>query len=237
MHWMRTHTGKVRSQNEDATLVAPPSLFAVADGMGGHNAGEVASHLAAHTVEKALAEQSVSESALCEAFQFANAAVYQHAANHLECKGMGTTLSVMWMGTDRGLIGHVGDSRVYRWRTGNFQRLTQDHSMVEEWVRQGLLTAEEALHHPYRNVITRALGIADRVEVDVLSVDLLPDDLYLICSDGLSNMVGDTALRETLAEEAPMEQAADQLMEMALQAGGKDNITFIILRHEAGVGA
>lgn len=227
-YWLRTHVGLKRSHNEDAVLAVGEDLFAVADGMGGHNAGEVASQLAVDTLKEQLRAKSPSEDDLQWAIQLSNDLILNYAEQNPDCEGMGTTLSALWAGKGMALIAQVGDSRVYRLRDGSLSRLTQDHSVVEDWVRQGLLTPEEARVHPYRNVITRALGIADRVEVDISAIDVDPLDLYLICSDGLTGMVEEDGIRDTLVSMPP-EEAADQLLDMVLAAGATDNVSFVIL--------
>lgn len=233
-YWARTHAGLKRPHNEDAVLQCEGRLFGVADGMGGHKAGEVASMLAVDTLLLELRDQPPGAQTLSDAVALANAVIYQQSRQIPEREGMGTTLSVLWSAGEEGWIGHVGDSRIYRLREGDLQRLTEDHSVVEEWVRQGLLTQEEALVHPYRHVITRALGISESLEADVQYVGIAPGDLYLLCTDGLSNMVPDHQIAQVLQEHPP-EQAAQLLLELALAAGATDNVTFLIVAADGEV--
>jgi protein phosphatase len=223
----RTDVGRGRPENEDSLLVdREHSLYAVADGMGGHRAGEVASATAIDTLRAAFGGGTGVEGAVAAA----NAAVFAKAADDAALRGMGTTLTAVTLqpdGTAR--FGHVGDSRAYLMRDGAVTQITDDHSLVEQLVREGRLSPEEAQHHPQRAIITRALGVDSDVEVDTYRVDLKPGDRLLICSDGLTGMLSDDTIAATLRRHADPQQAADTLVDMANQAGGDDNITVVIL--------
>jgi PPM family protein phosphatase len=223
----RSDVGRGRPDNEDSLLVdREHRLYAVADGMGGHRAGEVASATAIETLRSAYADGRP----LDQAVEAANAAVFAKAARDAALQGMGTTLTAVAVADGHtALLGHVGDSRAYLMRDGAVTQVTDDHSLVEQLVREGRLSPEEAQHHPQRAIITRALGIDSEVEVDVYRVDLQPGDRLLICSDGLTNMLSDDAIGLTLRRHADPQQAADTLVDMANQAGGDDNITVVVL--------
>ena len=226
---LRTDVGRIRKQNEDAAWYdEKKAVFAVADGMGGHLAGEVASAMAINAVkEMAAGNRTAGISALRDAVRSAHEAIYAHAQAHPECAGMGTTLSVLWRGGNYAYIAHVGDSRIYRLRGGALERITQDHSLVEELVRNGLITPEQARTHPRRNIITRALGTEGDNEPDLLVTDIKKGDLFLLCTDGLTGMVEDDAIESTLRDNT-MERAADSLIAQALEAGGRDNVTLVL---------
>jgi len=223
----RTDVGRGRPENEDSVLVDDAGgLWAVADGMGGHRAGEVASATAIETLQDAYR----AGAPLDEAVEAANAAVFSKAADDAALRGMGTTLTAVALEDGRtALLGHVGDSRAYLLRQGAVSRVTADHSLVEQLVREGRLSPEEAQHHPQRAIITRALGVDAHVEVDTYRVELEPGDRLLLCSDGLTNMLSDDAIAATLRRHPDPQQAADTLVDMANQAGGDDNITVVVL--------
>ncbi|MCR4887458.1 MAG: Stp1/IreP family PP2C-type Ser/Thr phosphatase [Clostridiales bacterium] len=225
----RTHIGNVRKSNQDALLVQPGEfgLYGVADGMGGHKAGDVASRMAVDTLKEALAGARPGEELLRNAIMKANADIYEAQLSDPDLNGMGTTLTVIWEDKRRILLGHVGDSRAYRVRGGKIEQISQDHSMVAELVRDGLITQEEALIHPYRNIITRALGVDEEVTADVFSLNKRRGDKYLICSDGLSEYVRENEMQEILCS-MPMSEAADKMLSMALDGGGHDNISLVI---------
>ena len=232
---MRTDVGRRRRQNEDAAWFDEGrGVFAVADGMGGHRAGEVASAMAIHAVRQmADTHRTADIGALREAVEKAHEAILAHAQSHAECKGMGTTLSVMWRGRGYMYIAHVGDSRIYRLREGKLEQITQDHSLVDELVRAGLITLQEARRHPRRNIITRALGTQGDKAPDLLAADIRPGDRWLLCTDGLSSLVEDESIGHAL-ETCGLEEAADRLLAMALDAGGTDNVTLILCTGEEG---
>jgi len=222
----RTDVGRGRPENEDSLLVDPDDgLYAVADGMGGHRAGEVASATAIDALKSAY----LGGQRLDQAVGAANAAVFAKAAEDASLRGMGTTLTAIALHDSTAELGHVGDSRAYLMRDGTVTQVTEDHSLVEQLVREGRLTPEEAQNHPQRAIITRALGIDADVAVDTYRIDLEPGDRLMICSDGLTNMLSDDTIAQTLRRHADPQQAADTLVDMANQAGGDDNITVILL--------
>lgn len=220
-------TGRRRLQNED-TLVCEPPLFAVADGMGGAQAGEVASQLAAAAISELGRAADASVPALVRE---ANARVWKHAIEDPAAAGMGTTVTVALVHEADGTveIGHVGDSRAYRVRDGALEQLTSDHTLVAELVRSGRLTQEEADAHPQRSVITRAVGTEPEVEVDAFTVAARDGDLYFLCSDGLTDMLDDEDVLAAVAEaEGEPAAAAESLVRAANQAGGVDNVSVIL---------
>ncbi|MGC9973912.1 MAG: Stp1/IreP family PP2C-type Ser/Thr phosphatase [Gaiellaceae bacterium] len=230
----RTDTGRRRRRNEDAFVCEPP-LFAIADGMGGAQAGEVASRLAAESLRESEQGELSSLEQAVELIQEANRRVYAYSSENASARGMGTTMTVALVDGDRVTIGHVGDSRAYLFRDDQLTQLTQDHSLVAELVRSGRLTPEEAETHPRRSVITRALGTDSEVEVDVFSLRAQERDLFLLCSDGLTSMVTDTAIERILAgARADLDDAAKKLIAAANHAGGEDNITVVLFELEGG---
>ena len=222
-----TDVGRVRDGNEDAYLVDDAmGLVAVADGMGGHRAGEVASATALEALRAAI----TSGRPLRESIEDANEAVFTKALTDASLRGMGTTLTAATLAAGGTLlVGHVGDSRAYLLHDGELDQVTTDHSLVEELVREGRLTADEAAVHPQRSIITRALGVDASVEVDVYPVQLEPGDRLLICSDGLTGMVQADLIAATLRREDDPTRAATQLIDAANSAGGEDNITVVIV--------
>ena len=224
-----TDTGRRRRRNEDAFVCEPP-LFAVADGMGGAQAGELASRLAAAAIEEgALAIQG--EEGVAGLVRTANARIFEHSVRDPAAAVMGTTATVALVDerAETATLAHVGDSRAYRYRDGALEQLTTDHSLVGELVRSGRLTEAEAAVHPHRSVITRALGTEADVEVDTLTVDLRPGDLVLLCSDGLSAMVtGDEIVGLLERTAGDPHDAAEALIAAANQAGGEDNVTVVL---------
>jgi protein phosphatase len=237
-HVARTDTGHQRATNEDSYLERAP-LFVVADGMGGAQAGEVASQLAiGHFAEGLPGEESEgSERRLTRAVMAANAEIHALSEADSRRAGMGTTLTAAYVGRGQVSFAHVGDSRAYRLRDGELERITEDHSLVEELLRQGRLTEEEAEEHPQRSIITRALGPEPEVEVDTFTVAGRDGDVYLICSDGLTSMVAESAVAEIMREAPDIASAAERLVAAALEAGGRDNITVVLFRIEEVGGA
>jgi len=227
----RTDTGRQRKGNEDAAYARAP-LFAVADGMGGAQAGEVASHAAVETLAAGLPEAGTSEAQLSEVVRAANGRIHALSRSDERRAGMGTTMTVLLVGDEEITVGHVGDSRAYRFRAGRLERLTDDHSLVEEYVRQGRLTPEEAREHPQRSIITRALGPEADVEVDTHTRPAQDGDVFLICSDGLTTMIGEAQIAELLSGARDLEDAGHALIDAANAAGGRDNITVVLLRLE-----
>ena len=224
-----TDTGRRRRHNEDAYVCDPP-LFAIADGMGGAQAGEIASHLAATSVQHAERDGG-SETRVEQLIQDANRSVYERARADESTSGMGTTMTVALVDGDLVRIGHVGDSRAYLVREHALEQLTEDHSLVGELVRSGRLSPEEAEDHPHRSVITRVLGTDPEVDVDSFSVEARPGDLFMLCSDGLSSMVDDGRILELIEEHAgDVKAGAQALIDEANENGGEDNITVIVFQ-------
>jgi PPM family protein phosphatase len=226
-----TDTGRQRRANEDSLLARAP-LFVVADGMGGAQAGEVASRLAVESFQGGLHDASEPESALAQLAREANSRIHELSHSHAEQAGMGTTLTAVYVGERDVSIAHVGDSRAYRFRGGELLRLTDDHSLVDELLRQGRLTPEEAVEHPQRSVITRALGPEGAVEVDTRSYTGRDGDVYLLCSDGLTTMVAEDRLAELLRANETLRAKGEALIAAANEAGGRDNITVVLMRLE-----
>ncbi|MGN1369459.1 MAG: Stp1/IreP family PP2C-type Ser/Thr phosphatase [Aristaeellaceae bacterium] len=224
-----TDVGKVRAANQDALVVDDNLLlYGVADGMGGHNGGETASAGARDGLIAALKEKEPSISALREGITQVNSALFQQQEEDEKLSGMGTTLSVIWMSEHFAYLGHVGDSRIYRFREGKLEQMTDDHSLVGELMRAGYLTPEQAENHPNKNVILRAVGTETGIDVDLAVEERKPGDLWLICSDGLHGMVPDSKMEAILQINTP-ESAAKLLLEAALVAGGRDNISVVLL--------
>jgi serine/threonine protein phosphatase PrpC len=226
-----TDTGRQRRANEDSMLARAP-LFVVADGMGGAQAGEVASRLAVEAFQNGLDDGSEPRAEMAALALAANSRIHKRSHSNAEQAGMGTTLTAVYVGEQEVSIAHVGDSRAYCMRDGELIRLTDDHSLVDELLRQGRLTPEEAVEHPQRSVITRALGPEGAVEVDTRSFRALPGDVYLLCSDGLTTMVAEDQLAEVLRSHPRLRDAGEALIAAANEAGGRDNITVVLLRLE-----
>ena len=223
----RSDAGRVRRRNEDAFVLDPP-LFAVADGMGGAQAGEVASRLAAGAFrEYRDADALEPEERLQAIIQEANRRIYERAQADAEVSGMGTTVTAALLTGGRVIIGHVGDSRAYRLRGGRLEQLTEDHSLVGDLMRSGRLTPEEAEAHPQRSVITRALGTDPQVDVDTIVVEAAPGDVFLLCSDGLTTMLPDEVIAGTVEAAASVDEAVRELVRGANRGGGEDNITVV----------
>lgn len=222
-----TDPGLTRPQNEDAILLEPP-LYAVADGMGGHRAGEIASRVALDEL-LATAPRSVDVRALSRAVRAANRAVIESASKSRGRTGMGTTLTAAMVDGTYVAVAHVGDSRAYLLHDGNLRRITEDHSMVADLVRQGTITEEEARFHPQRSVITRALGSDPDMVADVYEVRAASGDRLLLATDGLTGMLPDDYIAELLSQERDPASAAEKLVEAANRAGGYDNITVVVV--------
>ena len=225
----RTDVGRQRTANEDSLVVQPP-LFAVADGMGGAKAGEVASAVAVQAVEGARESGEPAEAQLAEIVRDANRRISDLAVADESRRGMGTTLTLAKVHGDEVSLAHVGDSRAYRLRDGELSQLTRDHSLVAELERSGQITPEAAEHHPQRSIITRALGPEPDVEVDTYTLAGRDGDVFLICSDGLTSMISDDEVGSILRSASTLDEAADALVRAANQSGGKDNITVILFR-------
>lgn len=231
-HSERTDVGRQRQANEDSYLARSP-LFVVADGMGGAQAGEVASLTAIQAFQAGLPDGSPEES-IERTIAVANHNIYEQAHADASLAGMGTTITVAAVDadTEQVYIGHVGDSRAYRLRDGIIQRLTRDHSLVEEMRRRGQITEEQAEDHPQRSIITRALGPEPEVQADLTAVPSEPGDVFLLCSDGLTTMISDEKISEILAGATSLDAAARTLVDEANRAGGRDNITVVIFQVE-----
>jgi protein phosphatase len=225
----RTDVGRQRSVNEDSLVLAPP-FFAVADGMGGARAGEVASAMAADAFEGEADSGEPAEAQLARILREANRRIYELAATDDSHRGMGTTVTAAKVTGGEISLGHVGDSRAYRLREGELEQLTRDHSLVAELERSGQITPEAAEHHPQRSIITRALGPEPDVQVDTYTLAGRAGDVFLICSDGLTSMISDDELASIVRGAASLEDAADSLVRAANQSGGKDNITVVMFR-------
>ena len=229
-----TDPGRRRRRNEDAYVAEPP-LFAIADGMGGAQAGEVASGLAAAVLEEATGDEhsgGKGEERVASLIMEANRRVFQRSNEDAATSGMGTTMTVALVDNSDGTIafGHVGDSRAYRIRGGELEQLTDDHSLVGELVRSGRLSPEEAETHPQRSVITRALGTEADVDVDTFTTEAEPDDIYLLCSDGLTDMVSTREILSVVEESRDLDDAARRLIDAANAGGGEDNITVVLFQ-------
>ena len=238
--------GLSREHNEDSiSWDIDLGLIMLADGMGGHNAGEIASELAVTAIRDALLDVLTPEmldtqmikcdEALREAVVYANEEIHEQANRRIECAGMGTTVVITLFHDDKVTYAHVGDSRIYRFRHGEIKQLTQDHSLVQEMIDNGYLSEEEAMISSSRNLITRALGIAPDVEVDVHTEALDRDDIYLLCSDGLSDLLGEEDMARLISEyRLDLGEAAQKMVDLANERGGTDNISVILVAlHEA----
>jgi len=233
-----TDVGRIRSGNEDSLYAdADPErgLFIVADGMGGHAAGEIASEMAVQIVAREMVhirnlagEEPLS--AMSDALRSANRAIFERTIIEADKQGMGTTASCLMLGTGRFVIGHIGDSRIYLLRDGTFRQVTKDHSYVQEQVDAGFLTPEQARYHPYSNVITRCVGANAAVEADVLTGEIKPGDLWLVASDGLTGMVEDPQLRKIMETKSTPGAMVNSMINEANKRGGLDNITAIVVQ-------
>lgn len=243
----RSDIGRVRHVNEDQSWVSQLNngitLAIVADGMGGHQAGDVASQKAVDAFRSMLeqsaakADLSVQEGKMLirQAITQANEAVFELASRNENYHNMGTTIVAALVKKDNAIIGHVGDSRAYKITEGVIKQITFDHTLVNELVKSGQLSEEEAAHHPRRNVLTRAVGTDSHVEIEVQAIEWSPQDVLLLCSDGLSNMVSDQQILQTImTEKLELDAKADHLIQLALHAGGDDNITVVLLQEAAG---
>lgn len=252
MSWaVLSHPGLRRGSNEDSYCARPDlGLFVVADGMGGHAAGEVASRVAVAAIEAFAVETAgldrnrtwpfpyepelaLEANRLKIGFRLANRKIADAIAASESLRGMATTASAVLIGPERTSLAHVGDSRVYRLRRGTLEQLTHDHSWVEEQVRAGALTASAARQHPWRNIVTRALAGGDEPDIDTAEVAVEAGDRFLLCSDGLHSVVPDARLAETLGGDDPLQTVCDTLIAEANAAGGPDNITALVLQVDA----
>jgi protein phosphatase len=243
----RSHPGMVRTHNEDAVFVDRAGLAILADGMGGYNAGEVASGIAVSVIKEGLLPELASGRDLSKVdnhtglthaalllqqqIAAANKAIYDAAQNRPECAGMGTTVVAAVFHGNRVSIAHIGDSRCYRLRGGRFEQLTRDHSLLQEQIDSGQITADQARFSLNKNLVTRALGIEAIVPADISEYRIEPDDIYLLCSDGLTDMVETEVVHGVVdGQRTTLEVAASQLIELANQNGGRDNISVVLAR-------
>ncbi|MBT2573404.1 Stp1/IreP family PP2C-type Ser/Thr phosphatase [Bacillus sp. ISL-51] len=236
---LKTDTGKIRQHNEDDAGIFRKEdlvLAVVADGMGGHLAGDVASKMAVAAMEEQWnqAETVPSLPSECEVWlkeriQQANTRIYDHAKAHEECRGMGTTIVCVLFTGKFVTVAHIGDSRCYLLQEDDFIQLTEDHSLVNELVRTGEISKQDAEHHPRKNVLTRALGTDENISADARSFELSDGDQLLLCSDGLTNKIEDDELKQMLQAESPPQEKVDLLIDKANQNGGEDNITAVLL--------
>lgn len=229
----KSDVGLKRSHNEDAFVTGDESgLAVVADGMGGAAAGEVASRIFIETAAEVLSRKRSSEKETVKwvqhAFRLANTRILDYARANPQCRGMGCTAEAIVFFQDRYVVGHVGDSRTYLFRSGKLKQITKDHSLVEEQRDQGLITDAEARNHPHRNIILRAVGVDERFTVDIVSGKVGPGDCFLLCSDGLTDMVDDPAIEDVLSRCLDISQQVENLIDLARSAGGDDNITVVL---------
>ena len=225
----RTDVGRVRTGNEDSYFVDAP-LFVIADGMGGHAAGDVASATAVKVIQDKRQEIATTDpETLTTAIREANRAIWSKATEDTNLRGMGTTCTLILVDGSTAQVAHVGDSRAYLFHDGKLRQITDDHTLVGRLVREGKLKPEEAARHPQRSMVTRALGVDEDVEVDQFSLSLAEGDRLMICSDGLSGMISDDEIADVLGEVTDPQAAADRLVDLANEAGGEDNITVIVV--------
>jgi serine/threonine protein phosphatase PrpC len=223
----KTDKGKIREQNEDAYGYRD-NLFVIADGMGGHQAGEIASAIAVETVLAAeIGDDPIL--GLEKIVLNANDAILNEMNKNEDFYGMGTTVAILLLVGERAYVSHVGDSRIYQLTAGNLTQLTDDHSFVAELIKNGSITEEEAKNHPQRNVLTRALGTQGNLEFEVNSFTVNPGDKFLLCSDGLTSMVAENVIKDILAAAESPQIIADKLTRQANENGGNDNITVIVI--------
>ena len=228
---LKTDPGRQRRENEDAAYAQAP-LFVVADGMGGAQAGEVASHIAVDVFAQGLPDSGSPEERLAQRVREANRKIHERSLTEQGHEGMGTTITAVWLQDSEASIAHVGDSRAYLFRDGELRRLTQDHTLVDELVRRGKLTEEQAAEHPQRSIITRALGPEPGVDVDTLTYPVRAGDVLLLCSDGLTAMISEERIAEILKSVSTLDEAGNRLIQEANEAGGRDNITVVACRLE-----
>lgn len=247
-----THVGMKRNHNEDNYLLMPEeNLFCVADGMGGHSSGEIASKIAVAEVSeffrmtardedatwpfKLDKARTYDENRLATGIKLANSRIYEASLAEAKYRGMGTTIVTTYFVNNHTLVGHVGDSRAYRFIAArkSLVQLTEDHSLLNDYIKAKKLTAEEIENFPHKNVIVRALGMKDTVQVDVSRIEPADRDIFLLCSDGLSGMIPDDVMSEILAAEPDLEKASEQLVDAANSAGGNDNVTCVLVRWRA----
>lgn len=235
-----SHIGKVRDINEDSYCVLERdyNLFVVADGLGGHNAGEVASFLAVDNIRDHITkyistkmEEQLVKGIIYEAFNKANKNIYAHARENLFCDGMGTTTTLALKIDSTLYIGHVGDSRAYIIRDDDIRQITLDHSLVAELVRSGSITETQAVEYPWKNIITRALGTDTNIKADIFTTSFLPSDILVLCTDGLSNFVDECEIKKVVLEIEDSNKVCERLISMANKRGGYDNVTVLVVKN------
>jgi protein phosphatase len=231
----KTDQGLRRLNNEDTILVDEnQGICLVADGIGGNAGGEIASRLFSQTAENAFSgvpfQEELRYQILQKVFADANETIFNYAQSHPGCDGMGCTAEMLVLNDDRFMLGHIGDSRTYRLRDGEIKQLTLDHTLVKQQLDQGLITQEEAKHHSFKNVILRAVGIQQNPSLDVLRGNVYPGDMFLLCSDGLTDMVEDDFIKNHLISEKGIREKVDGLIQEANARGGKDNISAILVQ-------
>lgn len=227
-----THTGRRRTNEDSFSVDQAVGLFVVADGMGGHNAGEVASALAVRAIEETLRGTEPDEGALADALCAANDRVIAAAAGDADYTGMGTTVVAAHVGESHAVFGSVGDSRIYLWRGGSLTQLTRDDSWVSRVLPDEVLSAEDAQRHPMRHVLTKVIGLRDDMEPAVGTTPFARGDVLLLCSDGLHGVLADERIAAALASDGRVDEIATALVEQALAAGSADNVTAIVVRRE-----
>lgn len=226
-------TGCVRKNNEDSYLILPEAcLFAVADGMGGHNAGEVASGMAVEQLRKKASELAVTDKKdiqawMEEAIEQANNEVFEASLQSAETEGMGTTITALVLREDKAVIGHVGDSRIYLWRDSTLSLLSEDHSMVNELIRLGQLSEEKAKNHPHRNILSRALGVERTIIIDCFQLETQQGDVFLLCTDGFSNVIEEEEMTKEFSASGTWEKHLENLKNIVLERGAPDNFTVV----------
>ncbi len=230
-----TDIGIKRKSNQDFYHISEDkNLFIVADGMGGHKAGEVASQMAVDTIVNYLnrwdLDSSNAEVRIKEALDLANKTVYQRSLEKKECLGMGTTVVLLYIYEDRALIANAGDSRLYIIRNDDIEQVTEDHSLVAELYKSGTITKEEAHKHPQKNIITRAVGTSENIEIDFFKLDIERGDIFLLSTDGLTNVVSDQRIKKELLKSDSLEKACNKLIDLAKNEGSQDNITVLIVK-------
>ncbi len=228
----RTDVGKIRKTNQDAVILGS-GLAGIADGMGGHNGGEIASGELRDSLLREAEGQQPDKEVLEQMIQRINYEIWTRQEDDMTLEGMGTTLTLLWPTDKEMLIAQVGDSRAYLFRDGELKQVTADHSMVADMVRKGVLTEEQAACHPMRNYITRAVGTEETIDVDLYSVERKQGDRWLVCSDGLYGLVKKAELQEMIGDDRP-ENAADRMLQSALERGGRDNVSLVLLYDTVG---
>jgi len=240
---VKTSKGKIREINQDSYYISDDEncpLFIIADGMGGHKAGEIASRMAVEIISSSFLDQikgSSSEmdddsiiNAIRNSIYKANDEIYRKSSEVEEYSGMGTTVTMAYENNGKFFIGHVGDSRAYLLRDNQLWQMTKDHSLVEELIKNGSITREEARFHPQKNIITRALGIDKEVEIDLIVKEKLKDDILILCTDGLTNMLNDDEIKELLISSDNMQKACDFMVQLSNEKGGLDNISVVAVK-------